>query len=681
MKLEEIKDPKDVKNLSLEEEKKLAEEIREKILRTVSKTGGHLASNLGVVELTIALNKIFDFKEDKIVWDVGHQTYVYKILTGRIKDFDTLRKMGGLAGFPKTEESEYDHFNTGHSSTSISVALGMARARDLKKENNNIIAVIGDGALTGGMALEALNDAGSSNTKLLVILNDNEMSISKNVGGVALMLSKLRTKKFYIKSSVGGKNIIKKIPFIGEKIVSLVQKLKKSIKQIVIPKMYFEDIGFRYIGPVDGHNLKQLEEILEVCKNLDGPVLLHILTKKGKGYKIAEENPNKFHSTPAFNLETGEKINKNKKSYSSVFGEKIKDIAKSNEKIIAITAAMAEGTGLESFAKEFPDRFFDVGIAEQHAIGMAAGMTKSGLIPIVPIYSSFLQRAYDQLVHDVAIQKLPVIVCVDRAGIVGADGETHQGLFDLSFTNTIPNFVIMAPKNFEELENMLEFAVTLKKPVLLRYPRGGENYIWREENRKNSKLELGKVEVLEDGEDFTIIAIGKMVARCYEIAKELKTQNINITVINARFLKPLDREEIWKQIKKTKKVITVEDGIGIGGLGSIVEDIIVEKQSEEKEKKFRGMEKILFKKFAYPDEFIKQGSCREIEHKYHLDKDSIKKYILENIKIKNNSIFSKNKVVIDEKNENLGILDKIKLGGEKCLTVIQSKIKKKKTNS
>ena len=678
MKLEEIKNPKDVKNLNIQEEKKLAEEIREKILQTVSKTGGHLASNLGVVELTIALNKVFNFKEDKIIWDVGHQTYVYKMLTGRIEKFDTLRKMGGLSGFPKTDESEYDHFNTGHSSTSISVALGMARARDLKKEKNNIIAIIGDGALTGGMALEALNDAGSGNTKLLVILNDNEMSISKNVGGVALMLSKLRTKKFYIKSSVGGKNFIKKIPFIGEKFVRLVQKIKKGIKQIVIPKMYFEDIGFRYIGPVDGHNLKQLEEILEVCKNLDGPVLLHILTKKGKGYKIAEENPNKYHSTSAFNLDTGEKLNKGKESYSSIFGEKIKAMAKTNNKIGAITAAMAEGTGLEAFAKEFPDRFFDVGIAEQHAIGMAAGMAKAGLIPIVPIYSSFLQRAYDQLVHDVAIQKLPVIICVDRAGIVGADGETHQGVFDLSFTNAIPNFVIMAPKNFEELKNMLDFAVALKKPVLIRYPRGGENYIWKE-NKKTSSLELGKIEVLEEGMDFTIIAIGKMVARCYEIAKELKEQNINITVINSRFLKPLDREEIWRYIKKTKKVITVEDGIGIGGLGSIVEEIIVEKQSEEKEKRFRGIEKILFRKFAYPDEFIKQGTCKDIEAKYHLDKESIKKYILENIKTDEKSIFSRNKVSMIEKTKNLGI--KIKLGGEKCLTIIQSKIKKKKTNS
>ncbi len=691
MKLNEIKNPKDVKNLSIKEEEELAQEIRDKIIQTISKTGGHLASNLGVVELTIALNKIFDFEKDKIIWDVGHQTYVYKMLTGRLEKFDTLRKMGGLAGFPKTDESKYDHFNTGHSSTSISVALGMARSRDLNNEKNNVIAIIGDGALTGGMALEALNDAGNSKTNLLVILNDNEMSISKNVGGVALMLSKLRTKRFYIKSSISGKNIIKKIPFIGEKIVKLVQKVKKSIKQIIIPKMYFEDIGFRYLGPVDGHNLKQLEEILKICRQLDGPVLLHVLTKKGKGYKPAEENPNKFHSISSFDIKTGEKTNKSKKNYSSVFGEKLQEIARNNKKVVAITAAMAEGTGLESFAKEFPNRFFDVGIAEQHAIGMAAGMAKAGFVPVVPIYSSFLQRAYDQLVHDVAIQNLPVVVCADRAGIVGADGETHQGMFDLSFTNAIPNFVIMAPKNFEELGNMLEFAVNLKKPVLIRYPRGGENNIWKSVSIEPTKIELGEIEILENGEDFTIIAIGKMVARCYELAQELKKEGINVTVINARFLKPLNKDKIWEQIKRTRKVITVEDGTCIGGLGSVVESIIVEKQGLEKIKRFKSVERISFRKFAYPDEFIKQGTCREIEKKYNLDKESIKNYIVENVKIKNKSILKgNNKIIIDNNNnrnkevyrtEKLGILDKLKLGGEKCLTAIQSRIRRKKTNS
>lgn len=674
MKLNEVKGPNDIKNIDLNEQEELAQDIRNRIIETVSQTGGHLASNLGVVELTIALHRVFNLPEDKIVWDVGHQTYVHKMLTGRADKFDTLRKMNGLAGFPKTEESQYDHFNTGHSSTSISVALGMARSRDLKNEENKVIAVIGDGALTGGMALEALNDAGSSKTNLLVILNDNEMSISKNVGGVAFMLSKLRTKKAYIKSSIRGKEIIKKIPFIGEKIVCLVQKMKKGIKQIVIPKMYFEDIGFRYLGPVDGHNLKKLEEILKIAKDLEGPVLLHVLTKKGKGYKPAEESPNKFHSISSFDIETGKKKEKSKENYSSVFGRKIVELAEKNDKIVAVTAAMAEGTGLENFSKKFPDRFFDVGIAEQHAIGMAAGMAKSGMIPVVPIYSSFIQRAYDQLIHDVAIQNLPVIICADRAGIVGADGETHQGLFDMSFTRIIPNFVIMAPKNFKELEQMLEFAVTLNKPVLIRYPRGGENNIWNAniEENKEKEIELGDYEVLASGDDATIIAIGKMVARAYSVSKALKEKGISITVINARFLKPLDKSGIWQEIKRTSNVITVEDGTENGGLGTAIEEIIVENQSTNNSKDFK---KILFKKFAYPDEFIKQGSCKEIEEKYNLDEQAIEKYIIENLSVK-----KQRKIAKQEEKAEGNILEKIKFGGKKCITMIQSKIKRKRTD-
>ena len=676
MKLNEVKGPKDIKNIDLNEQEELAQDIRNRIIETVSQTGGHLASNLGVVELTIALHRVFNLPEDKIVWDVGHQTYVHKMLTGRADKFDTLRKMNGLAGFPKTEESQYDHFNTGHSSTSISVALGMARSRDLKNEENKVIAVIGDGALTGGMALEALNDAGSSKTNLLVILNDNEMSISKNVGGVAFMLSKLRTKKAYIKSSIRGKEIIKKIPFIGEKIVCLVQKMKKGIKQIVIPKMYFEDIGFRYIGPVDGHNLKKLEEILKIAKDLEGPVLLHVLTKKGKGYKPAEESPNKFHSISSFDIETGKKKEKSKENYSSVFGRKIVELAEKNEKIVAVTAAMAEGTGLENFSKKFPKRFFDVGIAEQHAIGMAAGMAKSGMIPVVPIYSSFIQRAYDQLIHDVAIQNLPVIICADRAGIVGADGETHQGMFDMSFTRIIPNFVIMAPKNFKELEMMLEFAITLNKPVLIRYPRGGENSIWNNENdtkELQDEIKLGEFETLSNGDDATIIAIGKMVARAYDISNRLKEKGINITVINARFLKPLNKDKIWNEIIKTNNVITIEDGTGIGGLGTAIEEIIIEKQCLQDKPR-----KILFKKFAYPDEFIKQGSCKELEKKYGLNEESIEKYIIENLLPKKQKELTK-KIKKEEKSKN-NILEKIKLGGTKCITMIQSKIKKKRTD-
>ncbi len=623
--LEKVNYPEDLKPLNLKDKEILAEEIRKKILDTVSETGGHLASNLGVVELTIALHSVFNTPLDKIIWDVGHQSYVHKILTGRKNKLSTLRKMDGIAGFPKSCESVYDNFNTGHSSTSISVGLGMARARDIKGENNKVIAVIGYGALTGGMALEALNDVGSSNTNMIVILNDNEMSISKNVGGISMMLSKLRTKSVYVNTSVKGKRVIGKIPVVGKKIVKLVQRTKRGIKQLVIPKMYFEDIGFRYLGPVDGHNLEKLEDILKICKEQDGPILVHVLTKKGKGYKPAETNPDKFHSTSKFNKETGEKVSKSKKDYSKVFGDKLVEMAKDNKKIVAITAAMADGTGLSDFAKKYPDRFFDVGIAEQHAVGMAAGLAKSGLIPVVPLYSSFIQRAYDQLVHDVAIQNLPVVICADRAGIVGNDGETHQGLLDLSFTNTIPNFNIMAPKDFNELEQMLEVAIELKKPVMIRYPRGGEQITFE----NSEEISFGKAEVLREGNDITIIAIGKMVSRAIEVADELLKFGIESTVINARFLKPLDKETIIKNIKGKKKVATIEDGTIIGGLGGKVEELIFENKLD-----------VNLKKFAYPDEFIKHGSVNEIEEKYGLDVGSIVECLNsqeKNIKIVNTS--------------------------------------------
>ncbi len=419
--LEKINSPEDVKKLNIEEKKQLAEEIRKYILEIVSENGGHLASNLGVVELTIALHSVFNLPEDKIVWDVGHQTYVHKIITGRREQLKTLRKLDGIAGFPKTNESESDCFNTGHSSTSVSAALGMARARDLKGEKHSVLAVIGDGALTGGMALEALNDAGYSKERMTVILNDNEMSISKNIGGISMLLSKLRTKRSYNKSSDAVKEFILHIPGIGKPIVKIVQRVKRSIKQLVIPKMFFEDIGFRYLGPVDGHDIQELERMLKISKELEGPVLIHIITKKGKGYKIAEENPDKFHATGPFDLETGKSKKEKKADYSKIFGEKLIELARKNDKIVAITASMKDGTGLAKFAEEFPDRFFDIGIAEQHAIGVAAGMAKAGVIPVVPIYSSFYQRAYDQVIHDVAMQNLPVIMCVDRSGVVGQD--------------------------------------------------------------------------------------------------------------------------------------------------------------------------------------------------------------------------------------------------------------------
>ena len=535
MVIDKVNFPEDVKKLTMDEKRELADELREKIINTVSKTGGHLASNLGVVELTIALHSCFNMPEDKIVWDVGHQTYVHKMLTGRKDRFDTLRKMNGLAGFPRTSESEYDSFDAGHSSTSISVALGMARARDILGKKNKVVAVIGDGALTGGMALEAMNDAGISKTNLIVILNDNEMSISKNTGGLSMFLAKLRTKKAYINSNVSAKNFIRKIPFVGEKIVTLTIKLKNSIKQLVIPKMYFENIGFRYLGPIDGHNIQSLEEILNISKNLDGPVLIHVLTKKGKGYKPAEENPNKYHSTSAFDIETGEKRKNFGKDYSAVMGDKLVELARKDDRIVAVTAAMEDGTGLSKFAKEFPNRFFDVEIAEQHALGMVAGMAKHGLKPVIPIYSSFLQRGYDQLVHDIAMQELPVTVCVDRAGIVGNDGETHQGILDLSFLNTVPKMNIIAPKNFEELEKMLEFAMNFDKPLAIRYPRGGEDDF---NFSKCDNIVYGKAELLRNGNKATVIAIGKMVSYAMKVAEILHKDGIELEVINARFLKP-----------------------------------------------------------------------------------------------------------------------------------------------
>ena len=613
--LEEINTPKDVKKLTLKKKEKLAEEIREYIIKIVSENGGHLASNLGVVELTIALHSVFDVPKDKIVWDVGHQSYVHKIITGRRNALKDIRKLNGIAGFPKTKESESDCFNTGHSSTSISAALGMARARDLQGKENSVIAVIGDGALTGGMALEALNDAGYSKCKMTVILNDNEMSISPNVGGLNNFLGKLRTKKLYTRTNNLLKKQISSIPLVGKPTVTAVQRIKRSIKQLVIHKMFFEDIGFTYLGPVDGHNIEKLESILELSKQVNGPVLIHVLTKKGKGYKFAEENPDRFHATSPFDIETGEPKKTKGKDYSKVFGEKLIELAKENDKIVAVTASMKNGTGLAKFAKEFPYRIFDVGIAEQHAITMSAGMAKEGMIPVVPIYASFYQRAYDQVIHDVAMQDLPVIMCVDRAGVVGADGETHQGTLDMAFFRLVPNLTIMAPKDFKELEDMLEFAVKLKKPVVIRYPRGGEDKEIKFE--KHDVIELGKAEILQQIENpqlregnhqaVTIVAIGKMVARAEKKALQIKQEHgIDAEIINARFLKPLDTSTILQSIKKTKSVITIEDGTEINGLATAIKELIVD----------NNLQNIKFKSYAYPDEFIQHGTVDELENLY-----------------------------------------------------------------
>ena len=606
--LEQINSPEDLRRLKMVEKKTLCNEIRNEIIDVTSKNGGHVASNLGVVELTVVLHSVFNTPKDKIIWDVGHQCYAHKILTGRRQEFKTIRQLGGISGFPKICESEYDNFNTGHSSTSISVATGMARARDILKEDYEVIAVIGDGSLTGGMALEALNDAGSSKTNIKVILNDNEMSISKNVGGIPLYLSKIRTKTGYTRSNRKIKQITNKIPFIGKPIVSFAHYTKQIIKRAVIHNMYFEDIGFKYLGPVDGHDIKKLEDILERSKKIKGPVLIHVVTKKGKGYKLAEENPDKFHGISAYNKETGEtKRDKDysKNDYSKIFGNKLIELASKDEKIVAVTAAMRDGTGLKEFAKEFPDRFFDVGIAEQHALGLIAGMAKAGLKPVLPIYSSFLQRGYDQIVHDIALSNIPVTVCIDRAGIVGNDGETHQGLLDLSFLSSIPNVVVMAPKNFEELEKMLEFGLNLNKPVFIRYPRGGEESTKID---KEEKIELGKAEKLSEGNDYTIVAIGKMVQRAYEISSILKKEGIGVGVINARFLKPLDKKTILKSIEKTGQVITLEDNLLKGGLGSAV----IESVNNSR------LKNIKVQTFGYNDIFVEHGKVKEVEEKYGL---------------------------------------------------------------
>lgn len=607
--LENINSPKDLKKLSLREKEVLAQEIRDYVLDVVSKNGGHLASNLGVVELTIALHSIFNVACDKIIWDVGHQVYIHKILTGRKDSFKTLRKLGGIAGFPKTSESPTDVFNTGHSGTSISAALGIARARDINKDDYHVIAVIGDGALTGGMAIEALNDAGCSKNNLIVILNDNEMSISPNIGGLNLFLSKLRGKKAYKKSNDSIKDCFKKIPLVGKPLVKLAQKIKRSIKSLFISKMFFEDIGFTYLGPVDGHNMENLEKILMIAKEMPGPVLIHVLTTKGKGYEFAWKNPEKFHATGAFDLKSGESISKKKRDYSAVFGEKLVNLASKNKKIVAITASMTAGTGLKAFAKKYPDRFFDIGIAEQHALGLAAGMASNGMIPVVPIYSTFYQRGYDQVIHDIAMQNLPVVMCVDRAGIVGADGETHQGLLDLAFFRLVPNLTILAPKDFLELEMMLEFAVNLKKPVVIRYPRGSEaSYTFK----KHNNINFGKSEVLLTGDDITIVAIGKFVSKAMEIAEILKNENINCEVINARFLKPFDEKVVMNSILKTGCVISLEDGTKINGLGTTIEELICNHEIQAK-----------LEIMAYPDQFIRHGEVSELEKIYGLDNESI----------------------------------------------------------
>lgn len=603
----------DVKRLNKGQLEALSSEIREFLINALSQTGGHLASNLGVVEMTLALHYCFNTPKDKIIWDVGHQSYVHKILTGRQDGFKTLRQSNGMSGFPKLEESKHDGFGTGHSSTSISVALGMATARDLKGEDNAVIAVIGDGSMTGGMAFEALNHAGRGNTNLIVILNDNEMSISENVGGLSKYLTKIRTDETYLGAKEDIHKILGKIPVVGETMVKAVRRTKEGIKTLLLPGELFEELGFTYIGPIDGHNTQQLIQVLNKAKKTSGPVLIHLKTKKGKGYCFAEDHPEKYHGVSPFVPETGTAVStKAPGNYSSAFGQSLIDMAKEDTKIVAITAAMPEGTGLSLFSKIYPNRFIDVGIAEQHAVTFAAGLAAEGYKPVVAIYSTFLQRAYDQIIHDVCIQNLPVIFAIDRGGIVGEDGATHQGVFDLSFLSHIPNISIMAPKNYAELKYMLSFAATYPGPVAIRYPRGSEG---KEVALRDSQtITYGTSEILQTGKDVAIVAVGKMVEVALQAAKILKEKGVNPYVINARFVKPIDQETLTSISDNIREIITLEDNMISGGFGENLATIL---------RKNKTLNHININNLGYPDEFIEHGAVSNIYKKYGLDKNSV----------------------------------------------------------
>lgn len=609
--------PEDIEGLSVTSLYDLSSEIREFLIEIISETGGHLASNLGIVELTIALHASLNSPEDKIIWDVGHQCYIHKLLTGRKDRLKSIRKIDGISGFPKSRESMHDIYNTGHSSTSISAGLGIARARDIKKETFNVVSVIGDGALTGGMAYEALNDAGNSNTKMIVILNDNEMSIDKNVGGMSEYLSRLRTGLLYRNTRDALSNLVVKIPFVGKRLKRLIRKAKNTIKYAVTPGMIFEELGFTYVGPIDGHNIIRLKTAISKCKKIDGPTLIHVVTQKGRGYKYAEKGPCKFHGVSKFDIETGimdKDCNLN--SYSKVFGKKMVALAGKNENIVAICAAMPSGTGLNEFKNKFNDRFFDVGIAEQHAVTLACGMAKIGIIPVVAIYSSFLQRAYDQILHDAAIQNLHIIFAIDRAGIVGRDGETHQGIYDTAFLSHIPNLTIMAPASYRELEQMLEYAINeVDGPCAIKYPRGDG----LETIGNNDEIAYGGSQTIEKGNVITIVAVGRMVEKALEIAELLKEKGIYPTIINARFIKPIDKDMI-KEIIKEKYLVIIEDGCILGGFGSYIINLI-------------NNSKIKTLNLGFPDEFIDQGSIEELFDKYNLTPEKMFKNIMEEFEL------------------------------------------------
>ncbi len=621
--LDSITSPKELKKLNHEQLKDLVGEIREEIVQTVSQNGGHLSSSLGVVELTIALHYVLNTPEDKIIWDVGHQSYAHKLLTGREKAFRTLRKYEGISGFPRREESPYDAFNTGHASTSISAGLGMAIAKEFEgRESEKIVVVIGDGALSGGMAFEALNHAGQLQKDLFVVLNSNEMSISRTVGSLSGYLNRLLTMPIYSRLRGDIQELITKIPKLGSPISILVKRVEEGIKNILIHGGLFEELGFRYFGPIDGHNLGLLINVIGKVNELKGPRLLHVFTKKGKGYSPAEKNPEWFHGTSPFEISTGNPLKVSKfPSYAEVMGQTVVELAKNDPKIVAITAAMAEGTGLSHFKKVFPGRFFDVGIAEEHAVTFAAGLAVAGLKPVVAIYSTFLQRAYDQILHDVCLTKLPVVFCIDRAGLVGEDGVTHQGLFDLAYLRHIPNLTVMSPKDTTELVTMLNLAIVSAQPCAIRYPRGyGEQITQMQPQRSKIQrgeppFKIGQAEVLLEGENGVILALGKMVELALTVANNLN----KIGVVNARFVKPLDEELILTLAKKTKRIITLEDHIITGGFGSAVLELLNARQIND----------VRVKCLGFPSTFIEHGAPDILFKKYGLDVEGITQSVKE----------------------------------------------------
>lgn len=612
--LEKIKEANDVKQLSLSECEQLAQEIRDFLIRSLSETGGHLASNLGVVELTIALHRFLHFPEDKLVWDVGHQAYTHKILTGRKEQFATLRKTGGLSGFPKRKESDCDAFDTGHSSTSISAGLGLVQARDLKGENYQVVSVIGDGALTGGMAYEALNNAAELKRNFIIILNDNEMSITRNVGGMSSYLDHIRMAAPYTELKMGVTNALKKIPKVGDGMVDALHKTKSSIKQLVIPGMLFENMGLTYLGPVDGHDMRQLGKVLQEAKRKQGPVLIHVLTEKGRGYEPAMRHPARFHGAAPYEIETGLPKSNGNPSYTDIFSTVMRKFGDREPDVVAVSAAMVPGTGLKRFGNMFPERLFDVGIAEEHAVTFAAGLALGGLRPVVAIYSSFLQRAVDQILHDVCMQNLPVVFAVDRAGLVGSDGETHHGCFDLSYLSMMPNMTVMAPKNKWELSDMLKFAIRQKSPVAIRYPRG-EAYTGLEDYR--APIEMGKAEILEKGKEIAILAVGNMVRTAVQVTENLRNCGYEPTLVNMRFVKPLDMDLLEILREDHSLIVTMEENVKSGGFG---EQVMTYYGSRLHSPAVRIV--------AIEDKFVPHGSVEDLMHQQQMDSASVTERIL-----------------------------------------------------